>query len=59
MKSKTFAPLITSYIELEKMVRTMAKDGEITPLGGRKFRRYKLNEDSFLEKDCKLPCAFL
>lgn len=35
---------------LEKMVRTMAKDGEITPLGGRKFRRYKLNEDSFLEK---------
>jgi ATP-dependent DNA helicase RecG len=38
------------YSELEKMVRTMAKDGEITPLGGRKFRRYKLNEDSFLEK---------
>ena len=38
------------YPELEKMVRTMAKDGEITPLGGRKFRRYKLNEDSFLEK---------
>ncbi|MBQ8703288.1 MAG: putative DNA binding domain-containing protein [Bacteroidales bacterium] len=38
------------YLELEKMVRTMAKDGEITPLGGRKYRRYKLNEDSFLEK---------
>ena len=38
------------YPELEKMVRTMAKDGEITPLGGRKFRRYKLNEISFLEK---------
>lgn len=38
------------YMELEKMVRTMAKDGEITPIGGRKYRRYKLNEDSFLEK---------
>lgn len=38
------------YSELEKMVRTMAKDGEIAPLGGRKFRRYKLYEDSFLEK---------
>lgn len=38
------------YMELEKMVRTMAKDGEITPLGGRKYRRYKLNEESFLEK---------
>ena len=38
------------YMELERMVRTMAKDGEITPIGGRKFRRYKLNEDSFLEK---------
>ena len=38
------------YMELEKMVRTMAKDGEITPLGGRRYRRYKLNEDSFLEK---------
>lgn len=30
--------------------KTMAKDGEITPMGGRKYRRYKLNEDSFLEK---------
>lgn len=38
------------YSELEKMVRTMAKDGEIAPLGGRKYRRYKLNENSFLEK---------
>ncbi len=38
------------FTELEKMVRTMAKDGEITPIGGRKYRRYKLNEDSFLEK---------
>ena len=38
------------YMELERMVRTMAKDGEITPIGGRKYRRYKLNEDSFLEK---------
>ena len=38
------------YMDLEKMVRTMAKDGEITPLGGRKYRRYKLNEESFLEK---------
>ena len=38
------------YIELERKVRTMAKDGEITPIGGRKYRRYKLNEDSFLEK---------
>lgn len=38
------------YPELEKMVRTMAKDGDITPLGGRKYRRYKLNENSFLEK---------
>lgn len=38
------------YSELEKMVRTMAKDGEIAPIGGRKYRRYKLNEDSFLEK---------
>lgn len=37
-------------MELERMVRTMAKDGEITPIGGRKYRRYKLNEDSFLEK---------
>lgn len=37
------------FTELEKMVRTMAKDGEITPIGGRKYRRYKLNEDSFLE----------
>ena len=36
--------------DLERMVRTMAKDGEITPIGGRKYRRYKLNEDSFLEK---------
>lgn len=38
------------FSELERMVRTMAKDGEITPVGGRKYRRYKLNEDSFLEK---------
>ena len=38
------------YMELERMVRTMAKDGEITPIGGRKYRRYKLNEDSLLEK---------
>lgn len=38
------------FTELERMVRTMAKDGEITPIGGRKYRKYKLNEDSFLEK---------
>lgn len=38
------------YMELERMVRTMAKNGDITPIGGRKYRRYKLNEDSFLEK---------
>lgn len=38
------------FSELERMVRTMAKDGEITPVGGRKYRRYKLNKDSFLEK---------
>lgn len=38
------------FTELERMVRTMAKDGEITPVGGRKYRKYKLNEDSFLEK---------
>ena len=30
------------YSELEKMVRQMAKEGEINPLGGRKFRRYEL-----------------
>lgn len=30
------------YSELEKMVRQMAKEGEINPIGGRKFRRYEL-----------------
>ncbi len=29
------------YVDLEKMVRTMARKEEIIPLGGRKYRRYK------------------
>lgn len=28
------------YSDLEKMVRNMARRGEITPIGGRKFRKY-------------------
>lgn len=39
------------YSDLEKMVRTMAKNNEIKPIGGRKYRRYALNDNSFLEKD--------
>ena len=31
-----------SFGELEKMVRNMAKEGEINPIGGRKYRRYEL-----------------
>ena len=38
------------YIELEKMVRMMVKDGKIIPLGGRKYRRYTLAENSFLSE---------
>ena len=30
------------YLELEKAVRLMAKDGTIKPIGGRKFRKYSL-----------------
>ena len=29
------------YAELEKTVRQMARKGEITPIGSRKYRRYK------------------
>lgn len=32
-----------NYTDLEKMVRSMAKTGDIKPLGGRKYRRYELN----------------
>lgn len=30
--------------DLEEMVRKMASDGEITPIGGRKYRKYALNQ---------------
>lgn len=39
------------YSELEKMVRRMVKENEVIPLGGRKYRRYALTEDSFLSED--------
>lgn len=38
------------YNELEKMVRMMVKDGKIIPLGGRKYRKYTLAENSFLSE---------
>lgn len=38
------------FSELEKMVRQMAKENEILPLGGRKYRRYALPEGSFLSE---------
>ena len=31
------------YNDLEKMVRKMAQEGEIIPIGGRKYRKYSVN----------------